>query len=82
MVNLFGIKATNNTTTDEVKQVQPQKAVPPKGDFTDLYNNQAGKATDKAVDALFQNDTFKKQSKKAVQNGASYAAQQQLGVGK
>lgn len=40
---------------DAVKQAQPQKTVPSKGDLTDTYNQQAGKATDKAVDVMFKN---------------------------
>jgi hypothetical protein len=39
-----------------------------------------GKATDKAVDNMYKNETFQKESKKAVQNGTSLAAQKQLGV--
>lgn len=39
-----------------------------------------GKTTDKAVDQLYKNEKFKQKSKQAVTDGASMAAQQQLGV--
>lgn len=39
-----------------------------------------GKATDKGVDAMFANKQFQEKSKQAVGEGASLAAQKQLGV--
>ena len=39
-----------------------------------------GKATDHAVEETFKNKKFQEQSKKAVGDGASLAAQKQLGV--
>jgi hypothetical protein len=39
-----------------------------------------GKATDKGVDKLFENEKFQQESKKAVEKGASIAIQKQLGV--
>ena len=48
--------------------------------MVDTYNKEAGKVTDKAVDDLYKNEKFQQESKKAVQNGTSYAAQKQLGV--
>ncbi len=39
-----------------------------------------GKATDKAVDKVFENEKFQQQSKKAVEKGASIGIQKQFGV--
>lgn len=48
--------------------------------FTDSYNKEMGKATDKAVDAMYANEQFKEKSKQAVADGTSIAAQKKLGV--